>query len=727
MCQRNLVESSKKRSCPCLYILSTDFNLIKADLKTAAMEYRPTLERLMKNIKRGTEIYNTDIQVDARHMMELMRTIGESSAQQNNTEGMLAITDMWDDFASLRSSLSRYAQTRDPKDADRCRENLAGIAKAQARLEVSLASETGRKDSADLKKAYDEQTASFGRLEKVSIEIGKDLPALMASIASSSDKSNELNTIVEQNMRDLGVATRAANDSAITQTISVSAIGLVAGIIITLFIILGLIKVLTRMGGFASAIANGNFSYDPQIREKGEIGLMVQAMQQIPSTLNEVLAEYRTLENKVENGELQAKGNETLFKGEFATLIRGTNAVLGRFLGVIEHIPSPVVILDRTLKAMYINAVAREVAGENYEGKTCRELFQREDFGTDKDALKIAVEQRAPAHAETVAHPQAGAMDISYTAIPMLNAKGEIASVMQLITDVTEIKRQQNTIIRVANEASDISDRVAAASEEIASQVEQISRGAELQRSRVESTASAMTEMNSTVLEVAHNASQASEQSENTRHKAEEGSRLVEKVVSAINGVNSAALSLQENMHELGNQAESIGSVMGVISDIADQTNLLALNAAIEAARAGEAGRGFAVVADEVRKLAEKTMEATSEVGGSISAIQASARTNIEEMGNAVKSVSEATDLANSSGEALHEIVSLAAANSSIVASIATAAEEQSATSEEINTSIEEINKIVGETTDGMVQSAEAVQELSRMAQKLRSTMDSLK
>jgi methyl-accepting chemotaxis protein len=166
---------------------------------------------------------------------------------------------------------------------------------------------------------------------------------------------------------------------------------------------------------------------------------------------------------------------------------------------------------------------------------------------------------------------------------------------------------------------------------------------------------------------------------------------------------------------------------MNVISDIADQTNLLALNAAIEAARAGEAGRGFAVVADEVRKLAEKTMTATKEVGDNISAIQQSAHTNINEVSQAVKAISEATELANTPGQALAEIVNLAAANSSVVTSIATAAEEESATSEEINHAIEDINRIVAETSEGMAQASAAVQDLSKMAQELNTVMAELR
>jgi methyl-accepting chemotaxis protein len=227
-------------------------------------------------------------------------------------------------------------------------------------------------------------------------------------------------------------------------------------------------------------------------------------------------------------------------------------------------------------------------------------------------------------------------------------------------------------------------------------------------------------------MEVAKNAGQASEQSDLTKNKAGDGAALVDKVVQAINEVNKVAATLQTNMQELGTQAESIGGVMNVISDIADQTNLLALNAAIEAARAGEAGRGFAVVADEVRKLAEKTMSATQEVGANITGIQHSARTNIDEVNTAAKAITEATNLSNTSGQALNEIVALATGTSSVVTSIATAAEQQSATSEEINHSIEEISRIVAETSDGMVQAASAVQELSSMAQELNRVMKEL-
>ncbi|HWR03743.1 MAG TPA: methyl-accepting chemotaxis protein, partial [Humidesulfovibrio sp.] len=289
-----------------------------------------------------------------------------------------------------------------------------------------------------------------------------------------------------------------------------------------------------------------------------------------------------------------------------------------------------------------------------------------------------------------------------------------------------KIEEQNARIAQAAAAANTVSDQVASASEQLAAQIEQSSRGTDEQRARTTEAATAMEEMNSTVMEVARSAGTAADLADQAKHKAQQGSELVNQVVATINGVEKQAETLRADMTELGKQAEGIGQIMNVISDIADQTNLLALNAAIEAARAGDAGRGFAVVADEVRKLAEKTMTATKQVGDAIRAVQDSAHKNITNTEATTKAIQESTGLAHKSGEALHEIVGMVDQTADHVRGIATASEEQSAASEEISRSTEDINRIASETAEAMLQSGQAVSDLARLAGELKGIINNM-
>ena len=286
---------------------------------------------------------------------------------------------------------------------------------------------------------------------------------------------------------------------------------------------------------------------------------------------------------------------------------------------------------------------------------------------------------------------------------------------------------QRQGQLEAADRIEGVAQDLGTVSEQLSSQVAQSREGAELQRQHAGETATAMEEMNATVLEVAKNASHAAEGSDQAKSKAQEGAQVVKQTVAAIGAMQTQAETLKVNMDDLGRQAQGIGQIIDVISDIADQTNLLALNAAIEAARAGEAGRGFAVVADEVRKLAEKTMTATNEVGQVVRALQTGATANVVGVENAVKAVSQATELAGRSGAVLDEIVNIVETSADQVRSIATASEQQSAASEEINRAIENINRISGDTAQAMNQADQAVKDLTEQAGTLRRLVDELK
>ena len=290
-----------------------------------------------------------------------------------------------------------------------------------------------------------------------------------------------------------------------------------------------------------------------------------------------------------------------------------------------------------------------------------------------------------------------------------------------------EAQGKTQAMLAAADRLEQVGGVVSSASTQLSAQIEQSDRGAAESAQRLSEAATAMNEMNATVQEVARNAGSASAASAETKEKAEAGAHVVEKAVRSIEEVHQMSLDLKEDMTQLNEHAQDITRIMGVISDIADQTNLLALNAAIEAARAGEAGRGFAVVADEVRKLAEKTMASTNDVGNAIKAIQESTSKSMTGVDNAVERIGEATELANQSGRALEEIVATVEATGDQVNAIATASEEQSAASEEINQSIVQVNDMSRQTAEAMAEAAKAVSDLAAQAQGLTNLIQELK
>ena len=411
---------------------------------------------------------------------------------------------------------------------------------------------------------------------------------------------------------------------------------------------------------------------------------------------------------------------------------------LGFAEGVMQGIPTPCGIVGPDCTMLWANQsicdlLEKTAPPETFKGQKSG-LFYLGDANRETCSDK-ALRQRSvmTAHNEFVT-PSGKQLHIDVVTTPFYDMDGTLLGSISFWADQTELHAQQERIraqnalmADTADKASATSDRMASAAEELSAQIEQANQGAQEQNDRVQETVTAVEQMNATILEVARNAGETAENAAMARDKAREGAGLVVDVVDAVDKVRQAAERLKDTMRGLGEQAQGIGTVLGVISDIADQTNLLALNAAIEAARAGEAGRGFAVVADEVRKLAEKTMQATKEVGQAISGIQRGTTDTIGLVDQAASAVAQATALAERSGAALGEIVSVVETAGDQVRAIATAAEEQSATSEEINRAVESISRIASETAQAMGQSAQAVTELAAQAHELNSLVADIK
>ena len=290
-----------------------------------------------------------------------------------------------------------------------------------------------------------------------------------------------------------------------------------------------------------------------------------------------------------------------------------------------------------------------------------------------------------------------------------------------------ESENKHQALLRAIARLEKVINVVSSASTQLSAEIQQCERGAADQAAQVGDAASAMEENNSISVEVVRSAGQAADVSVKARLKAQDGAKVVDDVVASIKAVQRDSLALKGDMAALGEHAQSINRIMGVISDIADQTNLLALNAAIEAARAGEAGRGFAVVADEVRKLAEKTMTSTMDVANAIKAIQQSADKSAHQVDATVQNIEKAAELAELSGNALDDIVKLVDSSAADVQAIASAAQQQATASENISQSISYISGIASETAQAMRDAGTAVNELANQAHELNVLIDDMK
>ena len=280
---------------------------------------------------------------------------------------------------------------------------------------------------------------------------------------------------------------------------------------------------------------------------------------------------------------------------------------------------------------------------------------------------------------------------------------------------------------KVISEVAGATREVAGASTQIAASSEQMSRGLEHQERQTEQVASAVQEMSASVTEVARKSADAANAATNAGNSATEGSDVVRRTVEEMNGIAAEVNQSAKAVGDLGKRGEQIGEIIGVINDIADQTNLLALNAAIEAARAGEHGRGFAVVADEVRKLAERTQQATQEVANSIREIQDETTRAVTKIEQGTARVGQGVELAGQAGQSLAAITGAAQNLQAMVQSIAAAAEEQSAASEQISKSVDSINAVTKESVTGARQASDAAIQLSRQAERLQHLVSRFK
>ncbi len=302
---------------------------------------------------------------------------------------------------------------------------------------------------------------------------------------------------------------------------------------------------------------------------------------------------------------------------------------------------------------------------------------------------------------------------------------GDFKGDHQLIKN--SINNLGNALQKIIGEVTEAVQATASAANQISSSTEEMAAGSTEQSQQASEVAGAVEEMTRTILETTKNAGAAREASGNYGSIAKEGGNVVNETIAGMNKITEVVQKSAGTVKQLGKSSEEIGEIIQVIDDIADQTNLLALNAAIEAARAGEQGRGFAVVADEVRKLAERTTKATKEIAAMIKQIQKDTVEAVVSMDEGTSEVEKGRLLADKAGESLKQIITGAENVVDIITQVAAASEEQSTASEQISKNIEAISSVIEQSSAGIQQIARAAEDLGRLTLNLESLISKFK
>ncbi|MHB9126150.1 MAG: methyl-accepting chemotaxis protein [Armatimonadota bacterium] len=441
----------------------------------------------------------------------------------------------------------------------------------------------------------------------------------------------------------------------------------------------------------ADRIAAGDLNVE--VKAASEKDMLGKSMIKVIDSLKALTTEAEKLSAAAVDGKLSTRGDTGKFQGGYREIVNGVNETLDAVLKPINE-------AAQVLQKLAGNDLTARVVGD-YKGDHAK---IKESLNNAMDAMESAVVRTADASTRV----SASAQELAATAQDVGKASQSIAeTINEVAAGSTE---QSKTVVGATGSV-----------EQLSQAIEEVARGAQSQAQTVEDTVSLVQQITQAIDSVARTAQSAAAASVQVAEVAKSGGDSVGKSVSGMARIKETTGNVAEAVSQLGENSKQIGAIVETIDDIAEQTNLLALNAAIEAARAGEHGKGFAVVADEVRKLAERSSMATKEIADLIGSIQQMTKHAVEAMQSGAAEVEVGTELANQAGEALGNI--LGAVNGIVqqIEDVSAATEQMSASSAEVAKAVESLSAVTGESTAATEEMAAASSEVTKSIEQIAS------
>jgi methyl-accepting chemotaxis protein len=495
---------------------------------------------------------------------------------------------------------------------------------------------------------------------------------------------------------------------------------LVITAILAYFIAKHIADPLIKSADFTKAMSMGDFSDKINIRQKDEIGILADSLNQMKDKISNVMLTLDSQILAVQEGNLGCRADAENFSGDWHTLIVKINDLVSMLTDHIDNLPNPTLIIDKNFTIRYISKAGAYIVGKSAEeliGEKCYDYIRTSDCQTPNCVCAKAMRSGNIEKGKTEATPGGNKMHISYSGVPLKKDDGEIPGVMEVIVDQTAIRKAMEGAAKTATVLIDSVQNLSTSSQEISTTSNE-------QAAAVKEIVSTMEDSNQLAKSIAAKISEVTNATNTSKNDVNRGFSIIQDSLSKMSEIKNSNLETITEIRSLGERIESIWEIVNMINGIADQTKIIAFNAELEASSAGDAGKNFQIVATEIRRLADSTVSSTGEIKSKISEIQNSSDKLIIASEDGTTRINEGWELSERLQKIFEEISNSSEVSALSADNISVSINQQVAAFEQILITLKQISEGIDNFVVSTRSTTESSEKLKEMADMLLDVID---